>query len=431
MLLLMDDSAGRPQKLQLPRGTNDILPDDWPFWRFVRRCAEESCELFGYRRIETPVFEHAEVYLRGAGDGTDIVEKEVYLFEDRGGDRLALRPEGTAGIVRAYLQAGMGSQPQPVRVYYIAPNFRYDRPQAGRYRQHWQLGAEAIGDGDPLVDAEAIDLLRTFYRRVGLRDFTLKLNTIGDPACRPRYIEVLRDYYRPLLDAVCADDKVRFEKNPLRLLDCKEERCQPVIAGAPRLLEYLCQPCREHFERLQVHLRALGIEYAIDERLVRGLDYYTRTVFEFQPLREGAQSALGGGGRYDGLVEVLGGPPTPGVGFGTGLERLILNLKRQEAEVPSDAPPALFIAHLTPEATEAALRLAAEVRAAGCEVVLGAAGRSLKAQMRHAGGKDARYVAIIGASEAAAGEVTLRDMRDHSERRVGMGAVASLVSNDA
>jgi len=423
----MADSADRASRLQSPRGTNDLLPEDWPYWRFVRGCAEETCELFGYRRIETPIFEQAAVYLRGAGEGTDIVEKEVYLFEDRGGDRLALRPEGTAGIVRAYLQAGMGSQPQPVRVYYVAPNFRYDRPQAGRYRQHWQLGAEAIGDGDPLVDAEVIDLLRTFYSRLGLRDFTLKLNTIGDPACRPRYIEALRAYYRPLLDQVCADDRVRFEKNPLRLLDCKEERCQAAIAGAPRLAEYLCEPCREHFERLQGYLRALGIDYAVDERLVRGLDYYTRTVFEFQPLKEGSQSALGGGGRYDGLVEVLGGPPTPGVGFGTGLERLILNLKRQEAEVPPDPPPSLFIAHLTPEATAAALRLAADVRAAGQEVVLGAAGRSLKAQMRHAGGKNARYVAIIGASEAASGEVTLRDMRDHSERQVAAGEVAAAI----
>jgi histidyl-tRNA synthetase len=211
----------------------------------VRDTAERVCTSFGYRRIDTPVFEHAGVFLRTSGAGTDIVEKEVYLFEDRGGDTLALRPEGTAPIVRAYIEHGMASLPQPVRLFYIAPNFRYDRPQAGRYRQHVQLGVEAIGDGDPLIDAEVIDLLWTFFRELGLSGFTLKLNTIGDPACRPRYVEALREHYRPLLGEVCDDCRVRFEKNPLRLLDCKEERCQAAIAGAPRLQDYLCDACRD------------------------------------------------------------------------------------------------------------------------------------------------------------------------------------------
>ena len=418
----------RPQRFAAPRGANDVLPDDWPYWKYVRDTAERVCELFGYRRIETPVFEHAGVYLRTAGTGTDIVEKEVYLFDDRGGDRLALRPEGTAGVMRAYVEHGMASLPQPIRVYYLAPNFRYDRPQAGRYRQHTQLGAEAIGDAGPLIDAEVINLQWTLYRELGLRDFTLKVNTIGDQNCRPQFIEALREYYRPHLDEVCADCRMRFEKNPMRLLDCKEERCQPVIAGAPRLHDYLCDACREHFEQLKTYLSALKIGFEVDERLVRGLDYYTRTAFEVQPSVEGSQSALGGGGRYDGLIELLGGAPTPGIGFGTGVERLIINLKRQEVAVPPTPAPQLYVAHLTPEAAVLALRLAELTRGAGCQTMMGSAGRSLKAQLRHANARDARYVAIIGADEAAKGEVALRDLRDHGERRVPIEDVAPLIA---
>ncbi len=412
------EKAGKPQKFAAPRGIADVLPDEWPYWQYVRDTAERVCGLFGYHRIETPTFEHAGVYLRTVGAGTDIVEKEMYLFEDRGGGRLALRPEGTAGVIRAYIEHGMASLSQPVRLAYVSPNFRYDRPQAGRYRQHTQFGVEAIGDGDPLVDAEVIDLLWTFLGELGLRDFILKLNTIGDQACRPAYIAKLREYYRPHLDAVCADCRMRFEKNPLRLLDCKEERCRPLIAGAPRQHDFLCDACRDHFARLRGYLATLGVEYTIDEQLVRGLDYYTRTVFECHPRVEGSQSSMGSGGRYDGLCELLGGPPTPGIGFGAGIERLILNIKRQEVSVPGATAPDLYIAHLTPEAATAALRIARAVRAAGRQAMVGSAGKSLKAQMRHANARGARYVAIIGAEEMAVGEATLRNLADHSERRV-------------
>ncbi len=417
----------KPEKFASPRGTYDILPEDWPYWNFVRDTAERVCGLFGYHRIDTPIFEHAGVFLRTSGEGTDIVDKEVYLFADRGEDTLALRPEGTASVARAYLEHGMGSLPQPVRLFYIAPNFRYDRPQAGRYRQHVQFGVEAIGDPGPLIDAEVIDLLATFYRELGLQAFTLKINSIGDVVCRPGYITALKSYYEPFLDQVCADDRGRFAKNPMRLLDCKVERCQPVIAGAPRLRDHLCDPCREHFSALQGYLTTLGVAFEIDDRLVRGLDYYARTAFEMQPSVEGSQSSLGGGGRYDGLMELLGGPPTPGVGFGTGIERLIINLKRDGAEVPDASAPALFIAHLTPEAAEAALRLASAVRASGAQVLVGSAGRSLKAQMRHADAKGARNVAIIGADELGAGEVTLRNLGDHSEQRLALADVAAVV----
>ncbi len=421
----MEAKTSKPQKFAAPRGTADILPEDWPYWRYVRDTAERVCASFGYQRIETPVFEHAGVFLRTSGAGTDIVEKEVYLFDDRGGDTLALRPEGTANVVRAYIEHGMASSPQPVRLSYVGPIFRYDRPQAGRYRQHTQFGVEAIGDGDPLVDAEVIDLLWTFLRELGLSGFTLKLNTIGDQNCRPRFVEALRAYYAPLLPSVCEDCRMRFEKNPLRLLDCKEERCQPAIAGAPRLHDYLCDDCGRHFERLQAYLRALGIEYAIDERLVRGLDYYTRTVFECHPAVEGAQSSMGSGGRYDGLAELLGGAPTPGIGFGAGFERLIINIKRQEVALPTQEPLALYIAHVTPEAATVALQLADAVRAAGRQAIVGGGGRSLKAQMRHADARGARYVAIIGKDELAAGQVTLRNLEDRSERRLPLADVPS------
>ena len=337
---------------------------------------------------------------------------------------MALRPEGTAGGVRAYLEHGMASLPQPVRLFYVAPNFRYDRPQAGRYRQHTQFGIEAIGDGHPLIDAEVIQLLSVFLAELGLSAYTLKLNTIGDAVCRPGFVEALRAYYRPLLGDVCDDCKTRFEKNPLRLLDCKNERCQRHIPDAPRLRDHLCEPCREHFATLRGYLDALGIGYEIDERLVRGLDYYARTVWECHPAVEGAQSSMLNGGRYDGLAELLGGPHTPGIGFGAGFERLIINIKRAEVAVPPVPTPRVFIAHLTPEAATLALKLASDVRAAGCQAIVGPGGRSLKAQMRQAGTKGAAYVAILGGDELAKGEVTLRDLADHSERRLPLGGLA-------
>ena len=428
MLAPMADSDASPRRFAAPRGVADVLPDDWPYWRYVRDTAERVCDRFGYQRIDTPIFEHAGVYLRSVGQGTDIVEKEVYLFEDRGGDELALRPEGTAGVVRAYLEHGMANLSQPVRVFYLAPNFRYDRPQAGRYRQHTQFGVEAIGDAGPLIDSEVIDVLWSFYRELGLRDITLKLNSIGDEKCRPGYIEALRAYYAEHIDEVCADDRMRLEKNPLRVLDCKDERCQPLIARAPRIADHLCDECREHFESLKSYLLALKIGFEQDHRLVRGLDYYTRTTFEVEPAEERSQSSLGGGGRYDGLAALLGGAPTPGIGFGTGVERIIINLKRQETPVEPLSTPAVYIAHLTPAAALAALEVAAAVRAAGRQAIVGPSGRSLKSQMRQADAKGAAWAAIIGEGELANGEVTLRNLRDHTDRKVRREEVPALVA---
>jgi len=412
-----------------PRGTVDILPEEQPYWRWVYDKATRLCETYGYSRIDTPIFEEAGLFMRGVGQVTDIVQKEMYVFEDRSGETMALRPEGTANVCRAYLQHGMHNLPQPVRLWYWGPIFRYDRPQAGRQRQFTHFGYEAIGEGDPAVDAEIIELAWRLYQELGIGDLTLCLNSIGDPVCRPGYLEALRDYYRDKLHLVCADCRARFEKNPLRLLDCKVESCQPVIAGAPPFTDHLCDACAQHFQQLRSYLEAVPIPYAINPRLVRGLDYYTRTVFEIQPPEEGAQNTIGGGGRYDGLIEELGGKPTPGIGYATGVERIILNLKRVGAQPPPAPPPTVFVACQTAAARAAAVRLAGELRRAGVAAVLAVGDRSLKAQMRQADAAHAVYAAIIGQEELASETVVLRRMADGQQERVAVGQVAQWLAS--
>jgi len=413
-----------------PRGTADVLPEDQPYWSYVWEAASRLCPLFGYARIDTPIFEDASLFARGVGEVTDIVQKEMYVFDDRGGQQLALFPEGTAPVCRAYLQHGMHNLPQPVRLWYWHPAFRYDRPQAGRYRQHTQLGCEAIGEEDAAADAEIIELLWRLYEELGLSGFSLHLNSIGDRRCRPAYLEVLRQYYRDKLKRVCADCRGRFERNPLRLLDCKQEGCQPVIAGAPPFTDYLCDECAGHFSRLRSHLDDLSIPYALNPRLVRGLDYYTRTVFEVQPPEEGGQSTVGGGGRYDGLIEELGGRPTPGTGFATGIERIVLNLKRQEVPVPDRQRPRVYVAFQVPAARAVAFRLASDLRRAGVAAVVGMGNRSLKAQMRQADSLAAAYAAIIGQRELENGTVALRRLADGQQEVVPLGEVAGRLEGD-
>ena len=412
-----------------PRGTMDILPQDQPYWRWVYGRATRLCEIYGYSRIDTPIFEEAGLFTRGVGQVTDIVQKEMYVFQDRSGETMALRPEETANVCRAYLQHGMHNLPQPVRLWYWGPIFRYDRPQSGRQRQFTHFGCEVIGESDPAVDAESIELAWRLYQELGIGDLTLYLNSIGDAVCRPGYLEALRQYYRDKLRRVCADCRVRFDKNPLRLLDCKVEGCQPVIAGAPPFTDHLCEACAQHFQQLRSYLEALAIPYAINPRLVRGLDYYTRTVFEFQPPEEGAQNTIGGGGRYDGLIEELGGKPTPGIGFATGVERIILNLKRVGVQPPPPPRPAVFVVSQTAAARPAAVRLAGELRRAGVAAVLAAGDRSLKAQMRQADAAGAAYAAIIGPEELASETVVLRRMADGHQERVVLGQVASWLAS--
>jgi histidyl-tRNA synthetase len=339
---------------QAPRGTSDILPDEQPYWRYIERAASEVTALYDYRRIETPVFEDTGLFTRGVGEGTDIVEKEMYTFEDKGGKSVTLRPEGTAPVCRAYIQHGMQNLPQPVKLYYLAPIFRYERPQAGRLREHHQFGVEAIGDAGPLLDAEVIDMAWRFYRLLGLGGLTLQVNSIGCKLCRPAYLAALKDYYKAHAGGLCEDCRARLDRNPLRLLDCKQPSCQPVAGGAPASADYLCPDCAAHFAGLKRYLGLLDIPFAVNHRLVRGIDYYTRTVFEVQPEEEKGQSSIGAGGRYDDLIEALGGRPTPAIGFGIGIERVILNLKKQAVPVPAEPPLRVLIIHLGEAAAGAA-----------------------------------------------------------------------------
>ena len=410
-----------------PRGTADVLPAEQPYWRRVISEAEELCRLYGYARIDTPVFEEAALFERGVGAATDIVQKEMYVFEDRSGERMALRPEGTANICRAYLQHGMPNLPQPVRLYYLAPTFRYERPQAGRRRQHMQLGCEAIGEADAAVDAELVELAWRLYERLGLKDLVLLLNTIGDGKCRPGYLKALKSHYKSHLKALCNDCRDRYERNPLRLLDCKQEGCRPVIASAPQMSDYLCDECRDHFDALQRYLDALSVPYRLDPHLVRGLDYYTRTVFEVQPRGGGAQSTIGAGGRYDGLIEELGGKPTPGIGFATGIERIVLNMKRHKAPVPPAPAPEVYVAHQGPAARTEATRLASLLRREGVAATMAVGERSLRSQMRQANTLGAVYVLILGEEELASETVQVRKMADGSQQQMEEGeAVAFL-----
>lgn len=408
-----------PEQYKTLQGFKDVLPEEQAYWRFIEQTATEVAEDYGYRRIETPLLEETSLYRRTAGEGTDIVDKEMYSFDDRADKdgnalHLTVRPEGTAGIVRAYLEHGMFKLPQPVKLYYMrAPMFRHDKPQAGRYREHHQFGCEALGEADPALDAELIGLLYQVYTRLGLRHIRVSLNSIGDHNCRPQYIETLRDYYRPLLNECCHDCQVRFYKNPLRLLDCKEPQDQPKIAAAPKSVDSLCDPCREHFAAVRRYLECYQVPYTLNPLLVRGLDYYTRTVFEFTS--ELDKLALNGGGRYDGLAEILGGPPTPAIGFGAGIERIILELKRQGVPPPPEGPLHAFVVYFdkTEELKNAAVQTTAALRHAGLKAEMSYGDRSRKAQMKQANTSKAAYAIIIGADELAQDVVTVKDL--HAE----------------
>ena len=399
-----------------PRGTSDLLPDQQKYWRYIESKAMELAGEYGFGRIDTPVFEDSDLFIRSVGEGTDIVEKEMYTFDDRGGDSVTLRPEGTAPVCRAYLEHGMHNLPQPVRMYYFCPVFRYERPQAGRFREHHQFGLEVLGDPDPSVDAEVIEFASRFMGALGLSDINILVNSIGDPECRPAYIERLRDYYSGLSAQLCPDCLTRLERNPLRLLDCKVATCHALGDEAPRSADHLCQPCQDHWDRLEEYLAAMEITYQVDHRLVRGLDYYTRTVFEVQPRDVGGQSTILGGGRYDGLIEELGGRATPGIGFATGMERLTLNLQRGEIEVPEAPSPMYLVANVGAGARPAALKLAADLRRAGVGAVLSSGSRALRGQMRQANALNIPYALILGDDEIERGEVVVRDMRASTQQ---------------
>ncbi|XUX00434.1 MAG: histidine--tRNA ligase [Dehalogenimonas sp.] len=410
---------------QAPRGTQDILPEEQAYWRYVESKAAAIAARYGYIRIDTPTFEDARLFTRTIGEETDIVTKEMYTFQDRGGADLTLRPEGTAPVCRAYIEHGMASRPKPVKLYYLAPIFRYDRPQAGRYREHHQFGFEVFGESDAAADAEVIDMAWSFYRELGITTLPVQLNSIGCPECRAAYLAALKDYYSTCIDTLCGDCKIRYGKNPLRLLDCKKPDCSVAASKAPHSVDFLCPDCKAHFDKLTAFLGAIAIPFEINHCLVRGLDYYNRTVFEIQPREEGAQSTIGGGGRYDNLIPQLGGEPTPAIGFATGIERIILNLKRQNIVVPALESPRFFLAALGEAAVMAAFKLAGDLRRSGIPMVESLASRSLKAQLRQASGLGARYALILGEAELEKGEILLRDMTTSEQRALTLDGLIS------
>jgi histidyl-tRNA synthetase len=412
-----------------PRGTADILPEEQRYWHYIETKARAIGHRYGYGRLETPVFENTGLFVRSVGQGTDIVEKEMYSFDDRGGDSMTLRPEGTAPVCRAYLEHGMRNLPQPVRLYYFSPAFRYERPQAGRYRQHHQFGVEALGDGDPSVDAEVMEMAWLLMKDLGLANLTLLINSIGDPECRPAYLEHLKDYYASRTESICKDCKERLKRNPLRLLDCKQPTCIVIAQEAPRAVDHLCSECRDHWEKLLSYLQELNVPFTVEPRLVRGLDYYTRTVFEIQPPEEGGQSTICAGGRYDGLIQELDGPPTPGMGFAAGMERMVLNLKRQDVQVPEEDSIRALVAYLGDDAKEAAISLASQLRSKGMGAILAPAGRSLRSQLRYANSMGIPYALILGEDEMKRGSVMLRDMAQGEQQEVPIHGVAEELNN--
>ncbi|MCD6361823.1 MAG: histidine--tRNA ligase [Armatimonadetes bacterium] len=413
-------------KYRRPKGTFDILPDDAPRWRAVESAFRDICARYGYGEIRTPIFEDTDLFIRSVGEETDIVSKEMYTFEDKGGRSQTLRAEGTAPTVRAFIEENLqGQDPERlVRLYYLAPIFRYDRPQAGRYRQHHQAGIEALGSMNPAVDAEIIDLALVFYRALGIEGTRLLINSVGCPRCAPAYVETLKAALSQHADELCGDCRRRLETNPLRVLDCKKETCREITAAAPTMLDALCDECAEHFAGFRRSLDTLGIAYEIDPRIVRGLDYYTKTAFELRHDALGAQDSIGGGGRYDGLVEQCGGKPTPGVGMGMGIERILL--VREALGVTDTAPEreGVFVVTLGDEAWEPGYRLVHDLRAAGLHADIDYRRRSMRAQLRHADKEGFARAIIIGEDELAKGVATVRDMQSSEQTEVAMDQLA-------
>ncbi len=415
--------------MQALRGTQDILPADAYKWNYVEGVIRDLCQKYGYGEIRTPIFEATELFQRGIGDTTDVVTKEMYTFTDRGGRSCTLRPENTASAVRAYLEHKLYGDQQVHKLFYIGSMFRYDRPQAGRYREFHQFGVEVLGADSPAADAEAISLAYTLFQKLGLKDLALHINSIGCPKCRPVYRRTLIDYFRASNEPLCEDCLERLEKNPLRVLDCKEDSKKESVKHAPEITDYLCEECLEKYEALKKYLTALGIPYEEDPRLVRGLDYYTNTAFEIQYTPLGAQSAICGGGRYDGLVEEIGGPHTPSVGFAVGLERLLLALEMQHLIPEPVRTGHVYIAALGKDAMAAGMKIQQELRAKGISTDMDLQGKSLKGQMKQAGKSGAAVTVIIGEDELAKGEAVVKNMDAGTQENISFETVSSYIAN--
>ena len=410
--------------IQRIKGTMDILPDKTPLFRYIEGIMREEAEKYGYGEIRTPTFENTELFVRGVGDTTDVVQKEMYTFADREENRsISLRPEGTASVVRAIIENGKCSDPMPLKYYYIISCFRHEKPQAGRSREFFQFGTEMFGSESPAADATAIALAASVFKRLGLTNVKLHLNSIGCKECRPTYRQALVDYYTAREDKLCDTCKARLVKNPLRLLDCKNPDCAAMAKEAPKTVEHLCESCSDKFEMLKGALDAMGIEYVVDSSIVRGLDYYTGAVFEFIAEGIGAQSTVCGGGRYDGLVESLGGPALSGIGFGMGITRVILALEEAGLDKIDAKAPVLYVAALGERAQIKALGITERLRSEGSYAECDIVGRSLKAQMKYANKISAKYTLIIGDSEVEAGKAQLRNMTTGEQTEVELDSV--------
>lgn len=410
-----------------PRGTKDILPEVSANWQYIEQTIREICRLYGYKEIRTPVFEHTELFLRGIGETTDIVSKEMYTFTDRGERSITLRPENTAAVVRSYLEHKLYAESLLTKLFYIGPMFRYDRPQAGRYRQFHQFGIEALGSKGPAIDAEVIILAVQLLERLGLKELNLFLNSVGCPECRPVYRTKLQEHLREKTSELCGDCQSRFERNPMRILDCKKEKCAEESTGAPHIVDCLCDDCSAHFEQLKALLTSAGIQFTLNPRLVRGLDYYTKTAFEIQYAPLGSQSAVCGGGRYDGLVAECGGQATPSIGFAVGIERILLALEKQGLLPETFNKIDVFVAPMGKETQNAAFALLCALRKKGITADMDFMNRNIKGQMKQANKYPARFVAIIGEDEMAQGKVMLKNMESGIQKLVATHEVQNML----
>ncbi|MBE7067875.1 MAG: histidine--tRNA ligase [Clostridiales bacterium] len=414
--------------INIPKGTKDVLPTESYKWQYVEKVARETASLFNLKEIRTPTFEHTELFQRGVGDTSDIVTKEMYTFKDKGDRSITLKPEGTAGAVRSFIENGMAGGVLPAKMFYITPAFRYERPQAGRLREFHQFGVEIFGAKGAQTDAEAIIIAHTLLKKLGIQA-SLYINSIGCPTCRKKYNQALKEFFAPHLDELCYDCKTRYEKNPLRLLDCKEENCKKVNATAPSLLDYLCEECNAHFEETKKYLQIAGVEFAINPRIVRGLDYYTRTVFEFVSTAIGAQGTVCGGGRYDGLIEELGGNALPAVGFAVGIERLLIVMEQTGAQMPEEKKPTVYIAGMDEKSRMKAFALCDTLRQNGVEAEVDHMERSIKAQFKYADKLGAKFVAVIGGNELAEGVMSVKNMTTGESEKVAFTSVVEYFQN--
>lgn len=413
--------------IQAPKGTKDVAPRESYKWHYVEDMAREICRVYGFSEVRTPVIEHTELFLRGIGDTTDVVQKEMYTFLDKGERSITLKPEGTAGVGRMFVEQGIFNEAQPTKMYYLyCPVFRYEKPQAGRLREHHQFGVEVYGAPKASADAECISLAFDMLSRLGVKGLSVNINSIGCPECRPKYNAALKAYLSERYDELCPTCKERLEKNPLRILDCKEEKCKEICKNAPKIIDCICEECTAHFEELKSCLEALNIPYKVDPMIVRGLDYYTKTVFEIIVESEGFSGTVCGGGRYDGLLKEIGGVNMPGVGFGMGMERLLLVVESFNP-IPQPDGTEVYIAPMGAQARSEGFRLAGELRKAGINAEFDHVGRSFKAQMKYADKLHAKMVALIGEDELKAGTVTLKNMYEGAQSTVKMSELAETV----